>query len=136
GTRCPGFASDLAQPMRESEQGIGWKRRRPRPRSWAGETPALPKERAMDVKELAWLGVQTSKFDEMVGFFRDVMGLPLDVKEPGFAEFGLPNGDKVEVFGPGGPAALDQFASGPIVAGFLVDDIAQARQELIDAGVE
>jgi catechol 2,3-dioxygenase-like lactoylglutathione lyase family enzyme len=72
----------------------------------------------------------------MISFLRDVMGLPLAVKEPGFAEFGLPDGDKVEVFGPGGPAALDQFASGPIVAGFLVGDIAQARQELIDAGVE
>ena len=90
----------------------------------------------MDVKDLSWLGVQTAKFDEMVGFFRDVMGLPLAMQEPGFAEFGLPGGDKVEVFAPGGPAAPDQFASGPIVAGFLVDDIAQARQELIDAGVE
>jgi hypothetical protein len=29
----------------------------------------------MEVKELAWLGVQTSRFDEMVGFLRDVMGL-------------------------------------------------------------
>ena len=91
----------------------------------------------MDVKDLSWLGVQTAKFDEMVGFFRDVMGLPLAMQEPGFAEFGLPGGDKVEVFGPGGPAAPDPFASGPIVAaGFLVGDIVQARQELIDAGVE
>jgi hypothetical protein len=67
----------------------------------------------MDVKVLAWLGVQTSRFDELVGFLRDVMGLPLAVKEPGFAEFGLPDGPdpglRSEHSRPEGAASLPVF---------------------------
>ena len=87
----------------------------------------------MKAKGLVWLGTRTRKFDDTVRFFGDALGLRLEHEEPGFTVFRLPNGDKVEVFGP-----CDQdhehFTTGP-VAGFVVDDVREARADLEGAGI-
>jgi len=54
-------------------------------------------------------------------------------EEPAFTVLLLPNGDKVEVFGPG-DRDHEFFDAGP-VAGFLVDDVRGARAELEAAGI-
>lgn len=88
----------------------------------------------MHVKGLAWMGVKTAKFDELAHFFREVLGLSARHEEQDFAVFQLPNQDLVEIFGPGGPNT--DFEPDSPVCGFLVEDIDQARQELLQAGVE
>jgi predicted enzyme related to lactoylglutathione lyase len=88
----------------------------------------------MKVKGIAWMGIKTDKFQEMERFLQEVMGLQQTYHAQDFVLFQLPNEDKVEVFGPQGPN--QHFAPDSIVCGFLVEDIHQARQELVQAGIE
>ena len=87
----------------------------------------------MRARGLAWLGIRTARFEEMARFFGDTLGLQLAHEEPDFLVFGLPNGDKVEVFGPG-DRDHEHFETGPVV-GFLVDVIEEARARLEAAGI-
>ena len=87
----------------------------------------------MEVKGLAWVGTRTSEYDAMVRLFRDGLGLQLAHEEPDFAGLVMPNGDKVEVFGPS-DTEHTHFDSGPVV-GFLVDDVAAARAQLEAMGM-
>jgi catechol 2,3-dioxygenase-like lactoylglutathione lyase family enzyme len=87
----------------------------------------------MRARGLVWLGTRTPNFDETVRFFRDNLGLQESLEEPDFAVFKLPNGDTVEVFGPG-DTEHEHFDTGP-VAGFLVDDMREARADLEAAGI-
>ena len=88
----------------------------------------------MRIIKLAWVGTRTDNAEATVAFFRDVLGLRLEVEQPGFWMLKLPDGSKVEVFGPDSPINR-HFTTGP-VAGFLVDDIHDATLELRSAGVE
>ena len=90
----------------------------------------------MKVKRLCWLGTRTEAFDETTSFFRDVLGMSLRHEEPGFAMFELPEADRdyVEVFG-ADQTDVAFYTTGPVV-GLLVDDVAEAREELAVAGVE
>ena len=87
----------------------------------------------MEVKGLTWVGTRTSKYDEMVTFFQEGLGLELAHEEPDFAGLLLPNGDTVEVFGPS-DSEHTHFDTGPVV-GFLVDDVAAAREHLETTGM-
>jgi hypothetical protein len=87
----------------------------------------------MKVKGLVWLGTRTTEFDPMLHFCQDLLGLSPTHLEPGFAVLDMPNGDRMEIFGPASP--YNSFMTHP-VAGFLVDDIAAARAELEAQGVE
>ena len=87
----------------------------------------------MKAEGLVWLGTRTRKFDDTVRFFGDTLGLRREHSEPDFAVFKLPNGDTVEVFGPG-DKDHEHFATGP-VAGFQVDDVREARADLEEAGI-
>ena len=87
----------------------------------------------MKAKGLVWLGTRTRKFDDTVRFVGDTLGLRMEHEEPDFAVFRLPNGDKVEVFGPG-DRDHEHFITGPVV-GFLVDDVREARKDLEGAGI-
>jgi predicted enzyme related to lactoylglutathione lyase len=87
----------------------------------------------MKAKGLVWLGTRTRNFDDTVRFFGDTLGLRKAHEEPDFAVFRLPNGDTVEVFGPG-DRGHEHFDTGPVV-GFLVDDVTEARSDLEAAGV-
>ena len=87
----------------------------------------------MEIQGIAWLGTRTTEFKATARFFGETMGLPAEHEEPDFAVFRLPNGDKVEVFGPS-DRAHEHFTTGP-VAGFLVEDVKGARAELEEAGI-
>jgi catechol 2,3-dioxygenase-like lactoylglutathione lyase family enzyme len=66
--------------------------------------------------------------------FLEQLGLELDHAEGEMAAFKAPNGDTVEVFGPGDDDHR-HFDTGPVV-GFEVDNVESARAELEAAGVE
>ena len=86
------------------------------------------------IRGLAWLGTRTNRYDALLTFYRDTMGLELQHQESDFAVFKLPDGSQVEVFGPSDESHA-HFDSGP-VAGFLVDDIDVARATLERGGAE
>jgi catechol 2,3-dioxygenase-like lactoylglutathione lyase family enzyme len=88
----------------------------------------------MRIIKLAWVGTRTENAERAVAFFRDVLGLRLEIDRPGFWMLQLPDGSKVEVFGHDSPINR-HFTTGP-VAGFLVDDVHSAAAELRSAGVE
>src|SRR5260221_8679116 len=54
----------------------------------------------MQVKGLTWLGLRTTQFEEMVKFFRDVMGMQPIRDDPELAGFQLTNGTQVELYRP------------------------------------
>ena len=87
----------------------------------------------MKIKGIIWLGTRTDHFAQMTDFCRDLLGLNQTLLEPGFAVFDLPNGDRLEIFGP--QESANQFMTHP-VAGFLVDDIVAARTEMEAKGIE
>jgi catechol 2,3-dioxygenase-like lactoylglutathione lyase family enzyme len=88
----------------------------------------------MRIIKLAWVGTRTGNPEPTVAFFRDVLGLRLELEHAGFWMLKLPDGGKVEVFGSDSPINR-HFTTGP-VAGFLVDNAADAAAELRSAGVE
>ena len=75
----------------------------------------------------------TDRAEELATFYRDVLQLPLVRREPGCWVYGLPDGSLVEVFARG--YGRDHFQTGP-VAGFAVDDLSAAREELLERGLE
>ncbi len=89
---------------------------------------------AVQIIKLAWVGTRTNNFDSTVDFFRDVLGLTPDFELPGFRVLKLPDGSKVEVFGPD-TEMNRHFTTGPVV-GFLVDDVNAAASELRARGIE
>ena len=86
----------------------------------------------MEVRGIRWLGVGTEHVAEMRAFALDVLGLQVAGEDSDdFVELAMADGSKLELFGK--PAAADGpwlFESNPVVAGFLVDDIRAARDEL------
>ena len=88
----------------------------------------------MKIIKLGWLGTRTENFQSTADFFRDVMGLRPALDVPGFRVLQLPDGSTVEVFGPESEFNR-HFTTGP-VAGFLVDDVHAAANELRSQGVE
>jgi glyoxalase/bleomycin resistance protein/dioxygenase superfamily protein len=69
----------------------------------------------------------------MRDFVAEISGQMPWIDEQGFAAFELPNGDRLEVFGPEGDDP--PFETAP-VAGFLVSDVTEARTELERRGIE
>jgi len=84
------------------------------------------------VKGIRWIGVGTPHVARMRSFAVNVLGMQVvgqDTEE--FVELAMGDGAKLELFG--SAAVADGpwlFASNPVVAGFLVDDIEAARDEL------
>lgn len=87
----------------------------------------------MRVIRLAWLGTRTDHSLAMARFLEETLGLALDHAGEGEWVYSLPGGGKVEVFGTESPDVA-HFTTGP-VAGFLVDDVRAAAEELRQAGV-
>ncbi len=88
----------------------------------------------VDVIKFAWVGTRTENFEPTVDFFKSVLGLHPDLDAPGFCVMKLPDGSKVEVFGP--ESEMNRhFTTGP-VAGFLVDDVQAVADELRTRGIE
>ena len=89
----------------------------------------------MKVKRIRWLGVGTERVPQMRSFAIDVLGMEVrgaDTEQ--FVELATADGSKFELFG---PAAVGDspwlFESHQVVAGFLVDDLEAARDELARA---
>jgi catechol 2,3-dioxygenase-like lactoylglutathione lyase family enzyme len=92
---------------------------------------------AVKVMGIHWLGIRADRYDGMVGFLRDVLGLDVVFEEEGTTELSLPDGNRVQVFGPGNRyhRLFGEQASGPVPL-FEVDDLDEARQTLEAAGIE
>lgn len=88
----------------------------------------------MEIKGLVWAGTATERYEETVGFFRDVLGMISFHESENLTVLRLPSGDWMEVFGPG-HAHFDEFSAGGVVVEFLVEDLAAARTELEGKGV-
>ena len=88
----------------------------------------------MKVRGVVWVGTRTAAFEPTVHFFRDVLGVELEVVGPDFAWSRMPNASQLEVFGPGDRDHTD-FTTGPVPE-FLVDDLPAAIDELRATGVE
>jgi hypothetical protein len=86
----------------------------------------------VEVKGIRWLGVGTEKVSLMRSFATELLGLRVvgeDTED--FVELATGDGTKLELFGPSARADSPWlFESNPVVAGFLVDDIEAARDEL------
>jgi catechol 2,3-dioxygenase-like lactoylglutathione lyase family enzyme len=91
-------------------------------------------EDQMHVQGLTWLGLRTDQFEEMVKFFRDVMGMQPIRDEPEIAGFELTDGTQVELYRPEEEFHAF-FTTGPVVA-FRVDDVDVARATMEAAGIE
>ena len=87
----------------------------------------------MRVLSLVWVGTRTTEYPATLAFFRDVLGLGVSSSETDFAVLDVPGGATVEVFGPA--SEYNRHLTHP-VAGFLVDDLDNAVDELRAAGVE
>lgn len=85
-------------------------------------------------KGLNWLGTRTDRFEEMVRFLQEVMGLNPQHKGKDFAILAFENGTHVEVFGPE-EEEHPFMTTGPVV-GFKVDDVRAARKEMEALGIE
>lgn len=92
---------------------------------------------AMEVRNVRWVGVKTDRYEAMVGFLRDVLGLRVNFEEPTTVEFETTEGDEIQVMAPGHPyhEFFGEHANGPVPL-FEVDDVHAARRELEAAGVE
>lgn len=86
----------------------------------------------MKVKGIRWIGVGTADVARMRSFAVDVLGMRVAGQDAeDFVELAMGDGTKLELFGGAGTADGPWlFASNPVVAGFLVDDIEAARDEL------
>jgi catechol 2,3-dioxygenase-like lactoylglutathione lyase family enzyme len=91
----------------------------------------------MEVLNVRWVGVKTDRYEAMVGFLRDVLGLRVNFEEPTTVEFTTSEGDQIQVMAPGDPyyEFFSEHAAGPVPL-FEVDDVAAARSELEAAGIE
>jgi catechol 2,3-dioxygenase-like lactoylglutathione lyase family enzyme len=91
----------------------------------------------MEVRNVRWVGIRTDRYDEMVGFLRDVLGLRTNFEEPTTVEFETSEGDEIQVMAPGDPYYdfFGENATGPVPL-FEVDDVGAARRELEAAGIE
>jgi predicted enzyme related to lactoylglutathione lyase len=90
----------------------------------------------MKILGISWVGVKTSEFDRSRDFFSQVMGIPISYQKADFVVLQLPDGDKLEFFGPEGPDHELQFSNNSVVAGFWVEDFESAREELARGGAE
>jgi predicted enzyme related to lactoylglutathione lyase len=88
----------------------------------------------MRVLGVVWVGTRTDAFDETFAFFRDLLGVPMELLGPDFGFSRLPDTSQFEVFGPA-DAEHYHFSTGPVPE-FLVDDLREAVAELREAGVE
>jgi catechol 2,3-dioxygenase-like lactoylglutathione lyase family enzyme len=69
----------------------------------------------MEVRNVRWVGIRTDRYEAIVGFLRDVLGLRINFEEPTTVEFATSEGDEVQVMAPGDPyyEFFGEQANGP-----------------------
>jgi hypothetical protein len=84
--------------------------------------------------KVGFVGFRTERFDEMVGLFRDLIGLPVIGQAAGAAWFRLGADAELHVYA---DTDLDHafFTTGPVV-GIRVADVEDARTRMVGAGLE
>jgi catechol 2,3-dioxygenase-like lactoylglutathione lyase family enzyme len=85
----------------------------------------------MKLLKLGWVGTRTEHSEAMADFFGRILGLRFVHGGEDMWVFQLPDGSKVEVFG---PSQNEHFTTGPVVE-FFTDDVAGATDELRAAGI-
>lgn len=90
--------------------------------------------RQMEVKGIIWVGSATDDRLATTKFFAEVLGMPVVTDVPGFSRLAAANGDRLELFGPDS-IEHDHLDTGP-VAGLWIDNAEEARNELLEAGVD
>lgn len=105
----------------------------PRPRAPSRAPVTHEGKMIMRVLGLHWVGTRTDAHDATVQFFNNILGLRTEHEEPDFTVLRVADGATVEVFGPA--SRYNQHLSSPVV-GFLVDDLAEAAEQLRQAGTE
>jgi catechol 2,3-dioxygenase-like lactoylglutathione lyase family enzyme len=86
----------------------------------------------VQVKGIRWVGVAAEHVSRMRSFATDVLGLRVVGEDrEDVVELAMADGAKLELYGPAGnPESPWLFDANPVVAGFLVDDIEAAREQL------
>ena len=87
----------------------------------------------MKVQSFSWVGISTDDFQGSLAFFRDVLGLEPWVQGEKQAILKTASGQQLEIFGR--DEREMSLTRSPVVA-FEVDDLDNAREELVAAGVE
>jgi catechol 2,3-dioxygenase-like lactoylglutathione lyase family enzyme len=88
----------------------------------------------MPVLKVDFVGIRTTRLDETVALFRDVLGVQVARETDDSVRFLLADNTILELYGPGDDFHAF-FTTGPVVA-FRVGDFAIARQAMTDAGVK
>jgi hypothetical protein len=83
---------------------------------------------------VGFVGIRTDRFEEMVGLFRDLIGLSAIREAPGATWFRLGNEAELHVYAESDPDHAF-FTTGPVV-GLRVADVDEARARMVDAGLE
>ena len=88
----------------------------------------------MKVLGIVWMGVRSSHYRELRDLFGVVMGMERVHTAAGVTWFVLPDGEQIQLYD---DTDLHHtfFGEQPVV-GFLVEDFARARAEMMAAGVE
>jgi hypothetical protein len=89
---------------------------------------------AAEPSGIGFVGFRTDRFAEMVGLFRDLIGLPIVRDAPGATWFQLGADAELHVYADTDPDHAF-FTTGPVV-GLRVADVDAARSRMEDAGVE
>ena len=91
----------------------------------------------MEIKGIAWLGTRTKKYEEMVAFCSEKLGLKQVLNKDDMAVFLMPNGDVFEIMAPQIDNRQPELMEMEYPkAEFLVDDVHQAREEMEAMGIE
>lgn len=92
----------------------------------------------MNVLRVGYVGIRTPRVGATAAMFRDVLGLEMLKDDPEWSILQLPTGanDFLEIY----DAAFDdpQVAppDQPLFVAFIVEDVAEAHEEITDAGLE
>jgi lactoylglutathione lyase len=84
------------------------------------------------LKEFTTLMVYVTDMPRAVGFYRDVLGLPLEMESPGWSQFALGNGASIGLH----PRRGGEAPAPGWTPGFKVDDVRAAKERLVSAGAE
>jgi lactoylglutathione lyase len=85
------------------------------------------------LKQFDMLMVYVQDMQRSVAFYRDILGLPLQMESPGWSQFDLGNGVTLGLH----PArGLQPEPVSGWTPGFKVDDVRAARERVVSAGAE
>jgi predicted enzyme related to lactoylglutathione lyase len=87
----------------------------------------------IDVIGIGWAGTRTPHFENTLTFFQQVLQLPLTIQADQFAEFQLPNGDRLGITR---TKPVTGMASKGLQFEFLVADIQAVQAALAQRGVQ